>query len=82
MAGPGPYKESSETFDHRCQAGYNDSTKKLNAFKGGFAEKGDLAATLRAHQVAVDEIKSPQTQRQRKELRKPKNASYHASVNR
>ena len=39
----------------------DESTKKLmEAFKGGFISKEDLAAALRAHQAAVDATKSPQ----------------------
>ena len=41
--------------------GYDDSIKVLmEAFKGGFVNKEALAATLRAHQAAVDATKSPQ----------------------
>ena len=32
----------------------------MGAFKEGFVSKEDLAATLRAHQAAVDATKSPQ----------------------
>ncbi len=41
--------------------GYDRSVKELmHAFKGGFVNKEDLAAALRAHQAAVDATKSPQ----------------------
>ncbi len=41
--------------------GEEESTKKLmGMFKGGFVSKEVLAATLRAHQAAVDATKSPQ----------------------
>eukprot|EP00984_Skeletonema_dohrnii_P032870 scaffold27815_cov78-Skeletonema_dohrnii-CCMP3373.AAC.1 len=40
----------------------NDSSIKalMEMFKGGFVDKDDLAATLRAHQAAVNATKSPQ----------------------
>ena len=41
--------------------GDNDSIKYLlKMFKGGLIDKDELAATLRAHQTAVDATKSPQ----------------------
>jgi len=41
--------------------GDNDSIKYLlKMFKGGLIDKDELAATLRAHQAAVDATKSPQ----------------------
>ncbi len=41
--------------------GLDDSNKELmNAFKDGLVSKDDLASALRAHQAAVDAMKSPQ----------------------
>ena len=41
--------------------GHDHSIKMLmDAFKGGFVEKEDLAVVLRAHKAAVDATKSPQ----------------------
>ncbi len=45
------------------------STRKLmDAYKDGFVSKEVLAATLRAHQAAVDETKSPQREAAEKRL--------------
>ncbi len=44
-----------------AKQGHDDSTKELmDAFKDGLISKEDLAATLRAHQAAVDATKTPQ----------------------
>ena len=49
--------------------GYGASMKELmNAFKEGCVSKEDLAATLRAHQAAVNATKSPQREAAEKSL--------------
>ena len=42
----------------------------MDAFKAGSVSKEDLAATLRAHQVAVDATKSPQREAAEERRRK------------
>ncbi len=44
-----------------AKLGLDDSIKTLmENFKGGFVQKDELAAALRAHKGAVDATKSPQ----------------------
>ncbi len=48
-------------FSIAARLGDDLSMKALmKFFKGGYVSKEDLAATLRAHQAAVDATKSPQ----------------------
>jgi len=50
--------------------GYDLSiTSLIDAFKGGFVSKEELASTLRAHRVAVDATKSPQREAAEKNAR-------------
>ena len=52
--------------------GYDDSIKALmNEFRSGIVSKEDLAAALRAHQIAVDSTKSPHREVAEKYAYKP-----------
>ena len=57
----GNVERAMKHFIIAATQGYGVSMKELmNAFKLGHVSKKELAATLRAHQAAVDATKSPQ----------------------
>eukprot|EP00985_Skeletonema_marinoi_P025235 scaffold18325_cov110-Skeletonema_marinoi.AAC.4 len=57
----GRYERAVKHLIIAAKLGLDDSIKTLmENFKGGFVQKDELAAALRAHKGAVDATKSPQ----------------------